>query len=84
MENNLILNCAGHFEFEHDPDFLPNGEEYKICITYDEDDIEEFVITILVDGVAYKTLIDEDLSKKDYALVIEEIIDDMDRSEDDY
>lgn len=84
MENNLILNCAGHFEFERDPEFLPNGEEYKICIAYDEDDIEEFVITILVDGVTYKTLIDEDLSDRDYALVIEEIIDDLDRSEDDY
>lgn len=84
MEQDLILSCAGHFEFEHDPGFLPNGEEYKICITYDEDEIEEFVITILVDGVAYKTLIDEDLSKKDYALVIEEIIDDIDRSGHDY
>lgn len=82
MENDLILGCAGHFEFEHDPEFLPTDEEYKICITYDEDDIEEFVITILVDGVTYKTLINEDLSKKDYALVIEEIIDDIDRSYD--
>lgn len=84
MENNLILDCAGHFEFEHDPDFLPNGEAYKIHIAYDDDEPENFVITILVDGVVYKTLIDEDLSHADLVEAVLEIVYDMKRSEDDH